>query len=238
MTGKLHLRLFRYIQLEFNMILRNKKPLNNLYQILLIYIFSILVYIYTCNNPLKNSLVFSMIVSIMSSSFIMGHGIFLLTWESTYFCFLMTRKISIQSFFRAKLLMFILSAILFSLINIPIILIAGGNFFMYISFLMFNVGIIPIFLVSISFYNSERASLDRGIFFNYEGYGMWQYLVFIFELMLPGIIYIGISRIWTIFGALLTEFIMGILGMIFFILSPSLFFCKRKYQIILGFNQK
>jgi len=229
---------YSYLYLEFMMILRNKKPLNNLYQIFLLYIFSIIAFIFTCRNPMNNSLIFFMIVSLMSSSFILGHGIFLLTWESTYFGFLMTRKISIRSFFRAKYYLFIFSALILSILNIPIILIVKSQVLVYLSFLIFNVGIIPILIISISFFNNERASLDKGIFFNYEGYGLWQYILFILELMLPGLIYIGISRIWSINGAIFSIFSFGIIGIVIFNYYPTLFFTKRKYKIILGFNQK
>jgi hypothetical protein len=229
---------FEFILLELNMILRNRKPLNNLYQILLIYLFSILVYIYFCNKAINSSLAFYMILSLMSSSFILGHGLFLLTWESTYFNFIMTRKISIQSFFAAKYYLFLMSALILSIINIPIIIVVRGNLFLYFSFLIFNIGMIPILLISVSFYNNERASLGKGVFFNYEGYGLWQYTIFVFEVMLPGIIYMGILSIWSKYGALLILILSGFIGMTIFILNPRLFFSFRKYRIIEGFNQK
>ena len=226
------------MNLELRMIIRNKKPLNNLYQIFLIYVFSILIFIYVKDNPLKDSLVFFMIISLMSSSFILGHGIFLLTWESTYFSFFMTRKISIPDFFKSKLSLFILSSIMFSFINIPVIILFKWSILMYLSFLIFNVGLIPILVISVSLFNNERASLDKGIFFNYEGYGLWQYLIFISELMLPGVIYIIVTRMWSVSGALFILFFIGSLGIIILMFYPSLFFNKRKYQIIKGFIQK
>jgi len=238
MLKKLPQNLLSLLNLEIRMILRNKKPLNNLYQILIIYILSVLAFNYTQNNPFNNSLFFFMVVSLLSSSFILGHGIFMLTWESTYFSFLLTRKISINNFFRAKLCLFIISSILFSFISVPIIIICGGNVLLYLSFLIFNIGLIPILLESVSFFNNERASLDRGIFFNYEGYGLWQYLLFVSELMLPGIIYIVVSKYWSTSVALLTLFIIGSVGMILLIFYPRLFFNKKKYNIIQGFNQK
>ena len=242
MNEKYRTNLFSFLYLEMIMIIRNRKSLSNFYQILILYALSVLVYFYINSNPLNNSLnnslVFLMIVSLMSSSFILGHGIYLLTWESTYFCFLMTRYISLKAFFRAKWILFIISAILFSVINIPIIVLLGGNLFLYISFLFFNLGIIPIFIVSISFFNNERASLDRGIFFNYEGYGLWQYLLFIFELMLPGLAYLFVSFVWSSSGAVFTVFSLGLLGILIFILYPYLFFYKRKHIIVLGFKKQ
>jgi hypothetical protein len=150
----------------------------------------------------------------------------------------MTQNISLNSFFRAKQCLFILSAILLSLINIPIIIIVKGNLLLYTSFLVFNIGILPLLVISVSFFNNERASLDKGIFFNYEGYGMWQYMLFILELMLPGIIYIGISRVWSINGAIFILSLIGIIGIVALANYPSLFFLSRKYQIILGFSKK
>lgn len=224
--------------LEINMIIRNKKPINNLFQIFFLYIFSIFVFIYLSKKGLNNSLMFFMIISLMSSSFILGHGIFLLTWESTYFYFFMTHNISLQSFFRAKHFLFIISAIMFSLINIPVMIIVKGNLLLYGSFLVFNIGFLPLLVISVSFFNNERASLDKSVFFNYEGYGMWQYMLFILELMLPGIIYMGISRVWSINGAMFILSLIGTSGLVALTFYPGLFFLSRKYQIILGFSQK
>jgi hypothetical protein len=230
--------LFPYIYLEITMIVRNKKPLNNLFQILLLYIFSIFILILTYNKSLNTSLMFLMVLSLMNSSFVLGHGVFLLTWESTYFSFLMTHKISLQSFFRAKYVLFILSAIILSFINIPLILIVKSNIWLYLSFLVFNVGVLPLLVVVVAFFNNERADLDRSILLNYEGYGMWQYTILIFELMLPGFIYIGISSIWSVYGALFILCFLGILGIMITTFFPCLFFLNRKYQIIHGFNTK
>jgi hypothetical protein len=220
------------------MILRNKKPLNNLYQIFLIYLFSVIVYIYICNNNLSDSIIFYMVVSLMSASFILGHGIFLLTWESTYFCFFMTRKISIRSFFQAKYLLFFLSAIALSVFNVPVIILTGGSLLMYFAFLIFNIGTLPILIVSASFFNNERASLDKDIFFNYEGYGIWQYLLFLLEIILPGLIFSEVSKIWSKNVALFAISFLGIIGLTFLIFLPCLFFSKRRYPMISGFNQK
>jgi len=238
MSNRLIRSVLSYIILELRMILRNKKPLNNLYQIFLIYLFSVCVLIYAHDTPLKDSLVFLMIMSLMSSSFILGHGIFLLTWESTYFSFFMTRKISLQDFFKSKMLLFIISSIVFSFTSIPVILIFKWSLLMYLSFLIFNIGLIPILVITVSLFNNERASLEKGVFFNYEGYGLWQYLIFIAELMLPGVIYLVVSRIWSVSGALFILFFIGSLGMIILMVYPSLFFNKRKYRIIKGFIQK
>jgi len=109
---------------------------------------------------------------------------------------------------------------------------------MYLSFLVFNIGLIPILIITVSLYNNERASLEKGIFFNYEGYGLWQYLIFISELVLPGIIYVVVAKIWSVSGALFVLFIIGSIGMIILMVHPSLFFIKRKYKVIKGFNQK
>jgi hypothetical protein len=227
-----------FILLELRMIRRNKKPLNNLYQILIMYLFSILVYVYLFKSALNNSLTFFMIVSLLSSSFIVGHGLFLLTWESTYFIFIMTRKISMSLFFTAKFILLLISALILSLINIPILYIIGGNIMIYTSFLIFNIGIYPLLIKSIAFFNNERASLARGVFFNYEGYGMWQYILFIFVVMLPGLLYLIIIRFWSVPVAIIIEILLGIFGIVLNMVYPSLFFFQRKYKIIDGFSQK
>lgn len=227
-----------YIVLEFLLIVRNKKPLNNLYQILVLYISSIFLYSYSANSGLDNSFLHYLTLNLMGCSFLLGHGIYLLTWESTYFAFLMSNKITLKSFFKAKFLLFFYSIVILSIINIPIIIITGGNIIIYMSFMLFNIGIMPLIILSISFYNNERASLDRGIYLNYEGYGMWQYLLFVLELLLPVLLYQNLNKLMTPFYSLLILSLIGIIGIIFFVINPCLFFNKRKYLIINGFNKK
>ena len=227
-----------FLLLEVKMILRNKKPLHNLYQTILMYI-SVILLLLHLNNSISVPMFFNvLIVNMMSSMFILAHGIYLLTWESTYFSFLVTRKVSFHSFFKAKYSLFALSAAVLSLINIPILIFVKESLLLYLSFLVFNIGITALLVVSASLFNNERASLDRGIFINFEGYGFWQYLVFIVELMLPTFIYLSISKAWNPNAAMIIIFVFGIIGIIILSYSPSLFFLERKYKIINGFNKK
>jgi hypothetical protein len=227
-----------FLSLELKMLRRNKKPLNNLLQIILVYIFSVGAFFFILKHSLVNTLPFLMIISLMSSSYILGYGVYFLTWESTYFSFFMTRPILLQTFFLAKFITFIFSVIFLTLINIPLLIWLNGDFLLYFSFLIFNLGILPIIIASISFLNNERASLSKGIFFNYEGYGLWQYLIFLFEVLLPGIIYLWISKFRSMQFACIVLVSIGILGVIYFIKNPILFFKSRKYRIIYGFNRK
>jgi hypothetical protein len=233
-----YLNITTLMSLELKLIIRNRKALNNFFQIIIIYI-SIALYYYFLNQKISEFLLPNlMIISLLSSVFILGHGMYLLTWESTYFGFLMTRKLSMNLFFLAKFFLFFFSSILFSIISIPLILLSKGNIFQYLTFLIFNVGVLPLIVVSVSFFNNERASLDKGIFFNYEGYGLWQYFVFIFEVMLPGLFYIFINIFWTDLYTRFVIAILGLLGMVIFLMKPKLFFESRKYKIIHGFNLK
>ena len=227
-----------FLLLEVKMILRNKKSLHNLYQIILMYIFMIFLLFHANHSISDNFLGKVLIINMMSCLFMLAHGIYLLTWESTYFSFLITRKVSFHSFFKAKYSLFALSATFLSLINIPILIFVKESLLMYFSFLIFNIGITALLVVSVSLFNNERASLDRGIFINYEGYGFWQYLVFIVEFLLPAFIYISISKIWSPDAAMIILIISGTIGIFIISYSPALFFLKRKYKIINGFNKK
>jgi hypothetical protein len=226
------------IDLEFKLIARNRKALSNFIQIIIIFMTLAIYCILNRQNISDLFLPHLMIVSLLSSIFILGHGLFLLTWESTYFGFLMTRNISMRIFFLAKFFLFSLSGIVLSFISIPVILFSKGDLLQYLSFLIFNLGVLPLFVVAFSFFNNDRASLDKGIFLNYEGYGLWQYIVFLLEIMLPGLVYLFIKFFLTATYAYLMLNLIGITGIIIFILNPKLFFNTRKYKIIHGFNQK
>ena len=225
------------------MLLRNKKSINNLGQIIILYIFSLLIFILKAKTSFRESIFYFIILSLMSGAFIVGHGVYLLTWESTYFNSLITKTVSLKQFFRSKFWLFSFSALFFTIFNILLLIVSDNSsfIFLYLSFLFFNVGIISPVVILVSLFNNERAALDKGIFFNYEGYGAWQYLMLFLELSIPGILYFIFSYLVSTMGAIIIIGLLGIIGIILTNFLNSLIiklFNKRKYLIIDGFNKK
>lgn len=224
-----------FIILEIRMLLRNKKPKNNLFQIILGYVFLLLILFFTTKKS-NNTLI---IYSFLSAVFMFGHGIYLLTWESTYFDGLITKKINIKTYLLSKYHLFLYSSIIISLITILFSFLIEFDRILFLSFALFNIGVTSLSVIYFATFNNDRSYLNKSLFFNYEGYGIWQYLLFIFEISLPVIIY----KILIIpFDELTAKLIISSLGIVFIfsnkfwinLIAKS--FKNRKYKILSSYK--
>ncbi len=231
---------WQFIILEIRMLLRNKKPKNNLFQIILGYVFLLLILFFTTKKS-NNTLSLFGIYSFLSAFFMFGHGVYLLTWESTYFDGLITKKINIKTYLLSKYHLFLYSSIISSLITILFSFLIEFDRILFLSFALLNIGVTSLIVIYFATFNNDRADLNKSIFLNYEGYGFWQYLLFIFEILLPVIIY---KILIIAFDELTAKLIISSLGIVFIfsnkfwinLIAKS--FKKRKYKILSGYKSK
>ncbi|MBE9469060.1 MAG: hypothetical protein IMY72_12175 [Bacteroidetes bacterium] len=229
---------WQFIILEIKMILRNKKSKNNLFQIILCYIFALLIFSITPQKS-NNTFFFFCGYSFLSAIFMFGHGIYLLTWESTYFDGLITKKINIRTYLLSKYHLFLYSSVILSLIAILFLFLANFDIIIFVSFSLFNIGVTSLIVIYFATFNNDRATLNKNLFFNYEGYGVWQYLLFVFEILLPVIIY---KILIITFDELTAKLIISSLGIVFIcsnkfwinLIAKS--FKNKKYKILSGYK--
>lgn len=234
-----------YIILELKMIFRNKKPQQNFYQIVTIYVIMVFMLLYINNSSVLSNFtspLFSVIISILCGIFMYLHGLFLLTWESTFFEGLNTLNINILSFLKAKFWLLLLSMITLLFTNTILLLIINVNLiYPLFAITSLNIGISSFLVIIYSLYNNERAELNKSIFLNHEGYGFWQYLFMMALIAFPTLI---IMLLNSFFSYNYVYALLMFIGMFSLTLSKYWFriilaiYIKRKYIILNKFNEK
>ena len=229
----------RYLSLEINLLIRNKRPRQMMVMvpIVIIYFMFILSNSNHPNGPFFNLLITTTLIGIGANNY----GQFIFTWESSYFDTLMARKNNFKNYVKAK---FYLLSALSILSFIPLFI-----FFLYMqtidpylicSVLLFTVGINSFIILFFSSFNEGRIDLSRSSFFNYQGINGSKYLISLVFYFLP----IGIFSLFKYyFNPLVGELAIAIPGLLFIALNdwwikriilPQ--FQRRKYKNLDGYR--
>ncbi|MFA5535278.1 MAG: DUF5687 family protein [Mariniphaga sp.] len=238
-------QIITFMSLEILMMIRNKKPRQNFCQMIMVYIFLTIILfagkIRLPFDPVSVNFFDNFLLSALSGVFIFLHGLFLLTWESSYFEGLNAGNFDVKSFFKAKYYLLLIGTLPFSLLTALILIFLGKKvLFSYASICIFNTGCSVFIIILYSLFNNERASLNRNIFFNDEGYGMWQYFFMIILIALPGIILHLLSLFMHKYFTIISLCCFGAFSFIFqkiWISAIMKIYSKRKYKILSRFNK-
>jgi len=177
----------------------------------------------------------------ITGMFIMNFGQFIPAWDSAYFNLLMSQNISMKQYLKSKRILLLLSVVVLTLLSLPyfyfgweigMLLLVGG---------MYNAGVnIPALLYLCTF-NKKRVDLAKSAMMNYEGMGMAQWLMMIPMIIIPMGIFGLINYLVSFNVAVGVLFCMGTIGLILqnYIFSKLVsLFKKRKYAMVIGFQQK
>lgn len=223
------------MRLDLMLIWRNKRPRTMMLFGLLFILYPLLFV-----DIMQESFAFAIFIGIfMSGVLMMQYGQFMLSWESTFFDFMLTRNFRIREYFEAKYLFLSFSIIAFTLITmiygfifpqlIPVLLACG----------LFNVGVNTIILMYSATYNVKKIELTKGAFFNYEGVGANQFVMIIPLILVPILIYMPFGILGQRLLGIAVIGILGIIGIIFrdrLITLVENQFQRRKYTMSAGFK--
>jgi len=230
----------RYMALETNLLLRNKRSRQMLlmFPIMIAYL---LFMVLKQGSQHQNSFMNMFLLGFLSGLGVV-YGQFVFSWESSYFDGIMTRKIDFSKYIKAKyFLMSTLSILGFIPIFIALTLQGNSNFLMMISFLIFSLGVNNVVILYLGSFNDGRIDLSQSQFFNYQGVGGTQYILGLVIMLLPIGTYSLFKYLWGNTGASLILAISGGLLVIFHnlwikrIIVPQ--FIRRKYKNLEGFRK-
>ncbi len=230
-------RIGELIGLELKLILRHKRPRNSLVMSGLLLFYGLFFYTQDGFQELNGMFLFAGVF--VTGSFFINHGQFLLSWESGYFDFIMTRRSNIRQYFEAKYYMFVVACTIafvastgYAYFGVEIILF---NLAAY----LFNIGISIPFVMRIAMYSPKKIDLNKGAAFNYEGVGAAQFLIALPVLGLPYVFYGPLSAFgYGNYGLLL----VALIGLIGFLLRNKTIdyltksFTKNRHKIAAGFR--
>jgi hypothetical protein len=176
----------------------------------------------------------------ITGMFMINYGQFMTAWESAHFDRLMTLRISIREYFKAKWWLLVGSALLGYILALPYGWFGGKIILMHTVCLVFNVGFTSFFLLYSSTYNQKRIDLSRSNMMNYQGMSSVQWLITIPILGLPYLIVMPFSvwgyemtGIWLLIGFSVIS--LAGASVWFKIIEES--FVEKKYKKTSGFRQ-
>lgn len=230
----------RYLSLEINLLLRNKRPRQTL--IMLPVMVAYFVFVTSRGTHAPSQLMLCLVVSMVTGFGVVMYGQFIFSWESIYFDGIMARKINFINYVKAKYyFMIALSLILFIPVFITFLFTGRIDVVLLFSVLLFTLGVTCFIILFFGVFNDGRLDLSRSQSFNYQGVKGHHYaLSFIFTLLPIGI-YLLIKYL---VGDTIGKLIVAIIGIIFIIshawwikriIVPR--FYARKYKNLEGFRK-
>ena len=163
----------------------------------------------------------------------------MLSWESGYFDFVLTRKVKFRQYFESKYYLFLATSTISFVLSLAYGYFGAQIIFINLAAYLFNIGVNVFFVMRIALFNPKKIDLSKRAAFNYEGVGAAQFLIALPVMFLPYVIYapfliLGIGE----YGLLL----LGVLGLIGFLLRDKWLdfitnnFIKNRHKIAAGFR--
>lgn len=230
-------RIGELIGLELKLILRHKRPRSALIMSGFLLLYGLVFYPQEAYQEMD--WIFLFVGIFVTGIFFINYGQFLLSWESGYFDFVLTRKTSYRQYFEAKYYLFVVaSAIAFvcslayGFFGLKIIMINLAAF-------LFNIGVNIPLVMRIAMNGPKKIDLNKGAAFNYEGVGAAQFLIAIPVLLLPYVVYLPFRAIG---NDTLGLILVGFVGLVGFLLRDKVIdlltksFTKNRHKIAAGFR--
>ena len=224
---------------ELKLIFRNKRPRSALMMSLFFMFYGLIFY---KNNPFGEGLTaFIFIGMFMTGIFIIHYGQFMFSWQSSHFDGLLSHKMELKDFFKAKILLFTLFTTVAFVLTIPYVYFGWTVLITQFVMYLWNLGVNTLIVLYFANNNVRRIDLSKSASFNWEGIGATQWLLSIPFTLCPYIIYLPLYWLgYPKVGILL----IALIG-ISFILTREYWinilirnFNKNRYKIAEGFRIK
>ncbi len=226
------------IRLEMKLWLRHRRTKSMIYLLPIFILYGF--FFYPMPQYKAQPAFFVFVGTFMTGGFMMNYLNYAFGYESSYFDGILTRKIDMGRYIRAKFTVGILICSFCYIVTIPYVFFGYEILLVNTVTYLFNVGVISFILLFMATYNKKRMDLSKGASFNYQGVGLTNWLVLLPAFLLPLICY----KIFSIFGSKFYGLaIIGILGLIGFFFRKYWIglieknFHKRRYTMAEGFRE-
>ncbi len=224
--------------LEIKLILRNKRTKSTVSKGFLFIFYGFLLYRGEALE--KNEFGMMLFAAVfMTGNMVLLYGQFMFGWQSAEFDGMLTNKISIRNFIKAKLLLFTLSSTvltivvsLYGFMSWKILLIQFAAYF-------YSIGIAPIVVLYLATRNYKHIDLSKGSSFNWQGVGATSMIMSLPIFLIPFIFYLPVHHYagpyWGL-AVLATVSLAALFMRSFWVDFLVAAFNKRKYKIAEGFR--
>tara|TARA_R110001599_G_scaffold113697_4_gene279051 strand:+ start:876 stop:2348 length:1473 start_codon:yes stop_codon:yes gene_type:complete len=232
-------RMGELIQLELKLILRHKRPRNTLIMSGFLLLYGL--FFYTNDNYQEMEFIFMFAGVFITGIFFINYGQFLLSWESGYFDFILTRRVSYRQFIESKYWLFVATSTIAFVVSLAYGYFGWKIVLINLAAYLFNIGLNVFAVMRLAMFNPKKIDLNKGAAFNYEGVGAAQFLIMIPIMILPYILYAP----FLIFGYEdLGLFLTGLAGLIGFLFRDKMlnaltqFFISRRHKFAASFRSQ
>ncbi|UCG27802.1 MAG: hypothetical protein JSV24_00150 [Bacteroidales bacterium] len=201
-----------YIQLEMKLIFRNKRLKQALPGSLALLLLGFVIYRTEEYRDMMFFLVYMGII--FTGMFMIYYGQFVLAWESHYFDKILTERVDLLQYLKAKQRIMQFSCILFYIIMLPFALFGDLILYVNTAVLLFNLGINTLYLLWTGTSNRERLDLDAG-YFTWQGKKGRQIGIAFMMIIFPLLVYLPVKFILNEYAGLIAVGITGIAGLLF-----------------------
>ncbi len=226
--------------LEIKLILRNKRSKSTVSKGILFIFYGLLFYKQKeLDENQFGLMVFAAVF--MTGNMVLLYGQFMFGWQSAEFDGLLTNKISIRNFFKAKLLLFTLSSTVLTLVVSLYGFISWKILVVQVAAYFFSIGIAPVLVMYMATFNYKAIDMKKGSSFNWQGVGATSMLMSLPIFLLPYVFFVPFNMMGKPFwglAALGTAGLLALLSRSFWINVLVNAFNKRKYKIAEGFREK
>jgi hypothetical protein len=161
-------------------------------------------------------------------------------YESNHFDGILTSRVNMDHYIKAKLTIGMLITTLCFILTIPYVFFAKEILVVNFVAFLFNLGILSFVLLYMATFNKKRMDLSKGSTFNYQGIGALNWLILLPAFLLPILIYTPFAIMDYKYTGFAVIGLVGILGLIsrkFWVKAIVKSFYKRKYSMAEGFRE-
>ena len=183
--------------------------------------------------------IFVFVGTFITGFFFLNYGQFLLSWNSGFFDFVLTRKSTFKDYLEAKYLLFLSTSTIAFVLSLAYGYFGWKIILINLCAFLFNIGINVFVVMRISMFRPKKIDLNKRAAFNYEGVGAAQFLIVIPIMILTYVIYTPLAIMGhEIVGIALTG-AAGLIGFIFrhkSLDALTKYFITNRHKIAAGFR--
>ncbi len=234
-----------YISLELKLLLRNKRSRNLLLFSAAMLAIGLAIYpSYTLklkqHGIRLSSLVMLIYIGIaITGMFLITYGQYILSWESSYFDAIITKRINFYYYLNAKYKLMIVMGCIFFLFGLPYGFFGFDIVKINFAAFLYNLGVNTFVLMFLATYNRKRFDLNMRMM-SQQGRGASQYIAGIPTILIPTAIFLPFAILKHPDIALIFLGALGAAGILFQKQLMGIIvrqFYKQKYKMAAGFRQ-
>ena len=227
-----------FLQLDLKLIWRNKRPKTTIWMSLLLVTYGLIFYPNDSYQDFQTIFVFVGIF--MTGIFMINFGQFIPSWDASYYSMMMSQNIPLKKYLASKIGLMTFSVVVLTILTTTYVYFGYHILLLNLACAVYNIGVnVPVLLYAGSF-NRKRIDLEKSPFMNYQGTGATQWIVGIPLMVLPVLLFWGISYFFSFNVGVGFLAGLGLLGLL--IRKPTMDFIegsyrKNKYAMVQGFKQ-